>query len=81
MTALPAWASELVCETCCPVCRHPVVIPLREVLQAQPMCGACGHRFTPSTPPGLPEIAALLATLEHAAAHDCALRTRVQGEW
>ena len=33
----------------------------RDILQAQPVRCACGHAFSPSIPPGLPETSALLA--------------------
>lgn len=64
MTALPAWASDLLCETCCGVCQRPVLVTLRDILQAQPVRCACGHAFTLTIPPGLPETSVLLAALE-----------------
>lgn len=67
MTALPAWSSDLICETRCEVCQRPRFLTLPDILQAQPARCACGFRSVPVTPPGLPEIAALLANLEAAA--------------
>ena len=64
MTPLPAWANDLVCETCCPLCRQPVVSLLGDILQAQPVRCVCGHYFALAIPPGMPEIAALLITME-----------------
>ena len=75
MTALPAWASDLRCETRCEVCQRPLFLTLRDILQAQPVRCACGYQFVPATPPGIPEIADLLATLERADGHGRAMRT------
>ena len=75
MTALPAWASDLACETCCDVCQRPILVTLRAILQAQPVGCACGYQFVPATLPGMPEIADLLATLERANGDGRAMRT------
>lgn len=66
MTAAPAWASGLICETCCEVCQRPLFLTLPEILQAQPVRCACGRQQVIATPTGLPEVAALLAHLEAA---------------
>ena len=64
MTAQPAWASDLICEAHCPLCQRPLVIPLPELLRVQPVGCACGHQIVLPIPPGLPELAFLLETLE-----------------
>ena len=66
MTALPTWSSDLICETRCEVCQRPRFLTLPDILQAQPARCACGLRYVPVTPPGLPEIAGLLAHLDAA---------------
>lgn len=77
MTAPPAWASDLVCETRCEVCQRPLFLTLRDILQAQPVRCACGHAFAPTIPPGLPETSALLAALEAAVSWGRASRTEL----
>ena len=78
MTPLPAWAKDLVCETGCPLCRQPVVSLLGDILQAQPVRCVCGHHFALAIPPGMPEIAALLVTMESAEGYGSSNR-RVRG--
>ncbi|MFN8675979.1 MAG: hypothetical protein U0Z70_06340 [Thermomicrobiales bacterium] len=79
MTSLPAWASDLVCEICCEVCQRPVLVSVRDILQAQPVRCACGHAFAPAIPPGLPETSALLAALEATVCRGRASRTELAG--
>jgi hypothetical protein len=69
MSVLPAWADDLVCETLCESCRRPLFLTLPDILQAQRTGCACGRRQMPLTPPGLPEILALVTSLEATAGH------------
>lgn len=66
MTGAPAWADDVFYETRCAACQRPRFLTLSAILQGQPVRCPCGFRSVPVAPPGLPEIATLLADLEAA---------------